>query len=147
MGKREVKHIPIKWLFLGMLLITIPFGLYLFLWSTPADNLDTTESSLMQIYAKVPILNRYMYTESWDLSDARSLNDYAVRVWTGHANLRWENDDVKPMGWNDDYGWGVRGPILFRFFGAELLFATFVLINNDIVKTRREKAANPAKNN
>jgi len=176
LGERKITYIPIKSLLLGMVLVLIPFGIYLFLWSTPASKLDakyiqeaeytvesvsqiplsggglalvsddTTEKALMQIYAKVPILNRYMFTESWDYREEGGPTDYLVRVWAGHAELKWEKDKVTPTGWSDDDGWGVGGKMLLYILWAEGILVARALIGNDVIKTRKERAANPVKN-
>lgn len=176
MGKRELRYTPMKWLLLGMLLILIPFGIYLFFWSTPAEQLeskyiqeaghsvenvsqipllggglavvsdDTSAKALMQIYAKVPMLDRYMFTESYNFREESGTINYHVRVWSGHARLQWDKEKVIPTGWSGDDGWGVCGKILLYFLWAETIWVARVLIVNDIIKTRKEKAANPVKN-
>ena len=176
MGKKEMERIPIRYLVIGMVLILLPFGIYLFFWSIPASQLetkyiqeaknevenvsqiqlsggglavvseDTTNSALMQIYAIVPIVNRYILTETRNSREERSPIDYVVQVWAGQAELKWEKAKVTPMGMSDEDGWGVGGFVLFRLLEWELFFAAFVLIRNDVIKTRKERAANPVKN-
>ena len=176
MGKREMERIPTRYLVIGMVLILIPFGIYLFFWSMPANQLETkhiqeaeykvekvtetplsggglalvsentTSKALMQIYAKVPVLNRYMFTESYNRGQEGEPKNYIVKVWTGQAELKWEKDNVTPMGKSDYDGWGVGGFILFKLLEWELFFAVFVLIRNDVIKTRKERATNPVKN-
>jgi hypothetical protein len=168
--------IPIKYLVIGMVVIFIPFVLYLLLWSTPASHLeskfiekaefdveqvnqvpltggglalaagDATGNALMQVYAKVPLLNRYMATDEFDFTDEGDPINFNVRVWAGHAGLTWDQGLATSTGKRDGDGWGVGGSTLFKLLQWELIFAAFVLIRNDVIKTRREKAANPVKN-
>lgn len=176
MGKREVLYVPLWQMAIGMVVVPIIFIVYIFLWSMPVSQVEskynkeaeykvesivqiqlpgnglavvsanTNDETLMQIYAKVPLLNRYIYTESYNYDKRNSSNMYVVKVWTGHAKLQWDNKEVAPTTWTEDSGWGVQGPILFRFFALELFIVSTALIRNDIVKTRKEKAANPVKN-
>ena len=176
MGKKEMELMPIKYLVIGMLFIMIPFGFYLLLWSTPASVLeskfiekaefepeqvnqvplaggglavvagDATGKALMQVYAKVPLINRYMPTDDFDFTDEGNPINFNVRVWAGHAGLTWDRGIATPTGKRDGDGWGLGGYTLFKLLQWEIIFAAFVLIRNDVIKTRRERAANPVKN-
>ena len=173
MGKREMKHIPIKWLFLGMLLISIPFGLYLLLWSTPIDSVEhkiikkadfeveqvyqfqiqdglavvaeaANKNGLIRFYAEIPLINRYIKTEQLDFEYKGERIFFAARSWARMGAYTWDNGECTLGGYGD--GWGIGGKILFYFILAEFYWGSLVLIQNDVVKTRKEKAANPVRN-
>lgn len=176
MGKKEMEPIPIRLLVVMMLLVTIPFGIYLFLWSMPADQLesqyvqraefqvdqvtkvhllggglalvaqDAAGNGLLKAYAKVPLLNRYMPTDTFDFTDQGEPINFRVRVWIGSARVTWNQGKSVPSGETEWDGWGIGEKLLFNLFWIELCVAAFVLIRNDVIKTRKEKAAAPVKN-
>lgn len=176
MVKKEMDPMPIKYLVIGMILILIPFGLYLFFWSMPASQLesklaekidfevevvnrvtlsgsglafvamDANENGLVQGYAKIPLLNRYMPTDILYFTDKGKKINFSLKVWAGYATLTWNQGKAMPTGSSDYDGWGVGGKVLFYLVALEIYMAALMLIRNDIIKTRREKAANPVKN-
>jgi len=173
LGKKEQRQMPIKYMVIGMAAILLLFIIYLQFSSIPANQLesdfkdraefdvqqvyqtqltggialttqDSTENYLMQIYAKIPILNRYKATEDYYFSDEGGTNKFIVQTWSGYITGTWEEGELTETGFGD--GWGLGGNMVFYLLLAEMVFLLPLLVKNDIVKTRKEKAANPVKN-
>jgi hypothetical protein len=173
LGKRELRQMPITYMVIGMAAILLLFILYLQLSSIPANQLesdfkdravfdvqqvyqspltggtalvtrDSTGNYLMQIYAQIPLLNRYQATEDYYFSDEGELNKFIVRTWSGYIAGTWEEDKLTETGVGES--WGLGGNMILYLLLAEAIFILPILVKNDIVKTRKEKAANPVKN-
>ena len=174
MGKKEVKPMPIKYLILEVILILVVIGLYLIVFSVPPSQLeaksiqkadfkveqtrqfafsnggqaivalDVAQNGMVQVYAKIPVINRYMKTEGFEFKNDGEPINFAADEWSNSAAFKLDKGIVTRPGVGDDMGYS--GDVLYFLIWVEGFIIAVTLIRNDVIKTRREKAANPVKN-
>ena len=168
MGKKEQQKMPIIYMVIGMAAILVLFVLYLQLSSIPANQLesdfedraefdaqqvlqfplsggealaaqDSKGNYLMQIYAKIPILDRYKGTEVYYFTDEGGENKFVVRTWRGYIAVTWNQGEFTETGKGE--GWGLGGTLILYLLLAEAVFLVPLLIKNDVIRTRKERVA------
>lgn len=175
MGKREMKPMPIKYLILEVFSILVFIGLYLVVFSVPENRLEAKitnkadfavakvnqfsfsnggqvvvaedvaqKNGILQVYAEIPIINRYMRTKEIKFIVGDEPSMFAAEEWSNSGAFTLEDGVVTRPGVGEDMG--LSGKVLYYLIWMEGFIIAMTLIRNDIVKTRREREANPVKN-
>jgi len=174
LGKKEMERMPIKYLIMAVFLIIVVIGLYLIIFSVPPSHLeakitqradfkveqtsqfafsnggqvivaqDIAQNGMVQVYAKIPVVNRYMRTEELEFKNDGEPINFAADEWSNSAAFKLDKGIVTRPGVGDDMGYS--GDVLYFLIWVEGFIIAMTLIRNDVIKTRKEKAANPVKN-
>jgi len=174
LGKRELKPMPIKYLIMEVFLILVVIGLYLVVFSVPSSHLeaksiqkadfkvaqirqfsfsnggqvvlaqDADQNGMIRVYAKIPVINRYMRTEEFEFKNDGEPINFAADEWSNSAAFKLDKGIVTRPGVGYDMGYS--GDVLYFLIWMEGFIIATTLIRNDVIKTRKEKAANPVRN-
>jgi len=174
LGKKEMQLMPIKYLILEVILILVVIGLYLILFSVPPSQLeaksiqqadfkvalsnqfsfsnggqvvvaqDAAQNGMIRVYAKIPIINRYMKTKEFEFTNDGEPIIFAADEWSNSGAFTFDKGIVTRPGVGED--WGYSGDVLYFLIWVEGFIIAITLIRNDVIKTRKERAANPVKN-